>query len=135
MRFNTAISAMMILTNEFEKLEKIDAGWYKTLVQLITPFAPHIGEELWTILENKGFVHETAWPKADASKMENKQVTMVVQVNSRVRSQFEVNVGISENEAKDKALLDVNVKKYVDGKEIKRVIFVPNKLINIVVGE
>lgn len=135
MRFNTAISAMMILTNEFEKLEKIDTGWYKTLIQLITPFAPHIGEELWTILENKGFVHETAWPKADASKMENKQVIMVAQVNSKVRSQFEVNVGISENEAKDKALSDANVKKYVDGKEIKRVIFVPNKLINIVVGE
>ena len=135
MRFNTAVSAMMILTNEFEKMETLPADWYKTLIQLIAPFAPHIAEELWTILENKGFVHETEWPKSDVSKIESKQVVIVVQVNGKVRSQFEAGVGISENEAKDKAILDTNVKKYIEGKEIKRVIFVPNKLVNIVVGE
>jgi leucyl-tRNA synthetase len=135
MHFNTAISAMMILTNEFEKLKTIETTWYKTLIQLIAPFAPHIAEELWTILGNKGFVHELDWPKSDASKMENKLVSIVVQVNGKVRSQFEAPVGMSENEAKNMAILDNNVKKYVEGKELKKVFFVPNRLINIVVGD
>ena len=135
MHFNTAISAMMILTNEFEKLDTLDAHWYQTLVQLIAPFAPHIAEELWTILKNKGFVHESGWPKADVSKMESKQIVMIVQVNGKVRSQFDATVGISENEAKNIAISDTNVKKYVEGKDIKKVIFVPNRLINIVVGD
>ncbi len=135
MHFNTAISAMMILTNEFEKLDSIEIEWYKILIQLLAPFAPHIAEELWTVLKNKGFVHQSAWPKSDSTKMENKQIVMIVQVNGKVRSQFEANVGISENEAKNKAISDTNAKKYIDGKQIKRVIFVPNKLINIVVGE
>ena len=133
MHFNTAISAMMILANEFEKLTVLPVSWYKSLIQLVAPFAPHVAEELWTITKNKGFVHESEWPKADSSKMESGEVVIVVQVNGKVRSQFEAVSGISENEAKNKAISDINVKKYVDGKEIKRVIFVPNKLINIVV--
>lgn len=134
MHFNTAISAMMILTNEFEKLDVLDVAWYRALIQLIAPFAPHIAEELWTILKNKCFIHEAGWPKPDTSKMESKQIIVVVQVNGKVRSQFEAIVGISEEDAKNKAFLDDNVKKYIEGKEMKRVIFVPNKLINIVVG-
>jgi len=135
MHFNTAISAMMILTNEFEKLTALDVAWYQILIQLLAPFAPHVAEELWTTTENKGFVHETKWPKADESKTENENIVIVVQVNGKVRSQFEAVVGISENEAKNKAISDNNVKKYVEGKEIKKVIFVPNKLINIVVWD
>jgi leucyl-tRNA synthetase len=135
MHFNTAISAMMILANELEKQDKIDAEWYKILIQLVAPFAPHIAEELWTIQKNKGFVHESGWPKADTSKMKNEQIVVVVQVNGKVRSQFDAVVGISENEAKNKAISDNNVRKYVENKEIKKVIFVPNKLINIVVGD
>lgn len=135
MRFNTAISAMMILTNEFEKLERLDADWYKTLIQLIAPFAPHVAEELWTITKNEGFIHESNWPKADVSKIENKQIVIIVQVNGKVRSQFEAVVGITENEAKDMAISDINVKKYLENKEIIKVIFVPNRLINIVIGD
>ncbi len=133
MHFNTAISAMMILANELEKAESIPLEWYKTLLQLIAPFAPHIAEELWTIFQNKGFVHEAEWPKADVSKMESRTVVIAVQVNGKVRSQFEVNAGISENEAKNRAISDQNVKRYLEGKEIKKVIFVPNKLINLVI--
>ena len=135
MHFNTAVSAMMILTNEFEKLDALDVDWYRTLMQLMAPFAPHIAEELWTITGNKGFVHESQWPKPDNSKMENRQVTVMVQVNGKVRSEFEASAGISENEAKNKAISDINVKKYIENKEIKRVIFVPNRLINIVLED
>jgi leucyl-tRNA synthetase len=135
MHFNTAISALMILTNELEKQSVISVEWFKILVQLISPFAPHIAEELWTMLKNEGFVHQASWPKADDSKMKRKQSIIIVQVNGKVRSAFETNIDISEKEAKDMAISDVKVKKYVDGKKVMRVIFVPNKLINIVVGD
>ncbi len=134
MHFNTAISALMILANEFEKLPKILPQWYKFFLQLLQPFAPHVCEELWTNIGDKGDLMTNPWPIADKSKMANKNIIMIVQVNGKVRGQFEAQIGISENEAKNKAISDESVKKYLENREIKRVIFVPNKLINIVVA-
>jgi leucyl-tRNA synthetase len=131
MRFNTAVSSLMILVNEMEKgsVRKED---YKKFLQILAPFAPHITEELWSLLGEKKSINLSEWPKWDTSLIEDAEVKIVIQVNGKVRAEMMVAVGESEEEIKQKALQNNSILKYTSGQNIKRVVYVKGRLINIV---
>jgi leucyl-tRNA synthetase len=138
-RFNTAVSALMILVNELQN--KNYGIWHlKTLLLLLAPFAPHISEELWQkhFVKTSNFrlqnsILRQPWPKYDPKLIKEEMITLVIQVNGKVRDKIEVEADISEEKAKELALSCEKIKKWIEGKEIKKVIFVPGKLINIVI--
>jgi leucyl-tRNA synthetase len=138
-RFNTAISALMILVNELQG--KNYGIWHlKTLISLLAPFAPHICEELWQthIVHSSKFkvqssVHFQPWPKYDPKLVKEEMITLVIQVNGKVRDKIEVEADISEEKAKELAISQERIQKWIKDKKIQKVIFVPGKLINIVV--
>jgi len=133
LRYNTAISALMIFSNELVKGKNIPIKHYQFLLILLAPFAPHITEEIWREIGQKGSIHNKEWPNYNENLVKNKTITLIVQINGRVRDKIEVSLDISEEEARILTLASEKVKKWVDKKEIKRVIFVPGKLINIVI--
>ncbi|MFZ2970009.1 MAG: RdgB/HAM1 family non-canonical purine NTP pyrophosphatase, partial [Minisyncoccia bacterium] len=133
LKFNTAISQLMILTNEMEKREKIPIADYRLLITLLSPFAPHITEEIWFNLGGKRSIHLEKWPSFDESLTREKDIRLVVQINGKIRDQIEASANISEDEAKKIALESDKIKKWIEGKEIKKTIFVKGKLINIVI--
>jgi leucyl-tRNA synthetase len=132
-RFNTAISALMMLVNKFEESEMISEDSYCKLLAILAPFAPHITEELWQNMGKKGSIHASSWPLADQKKMLDERMTIVVQVNGKVRASFEVENGTDEEEIKNMALSKDEIKKWTEGKEIRKLIYVPQKLVSIVV--
>ncbi len=132
MKFNTAVSSLMILVNAMEK-EEIDRASYEALLKILAPFAPHVTEELWKELGNKVSIHLSAWPAFDEDKLVSTMVTIVVQVNGKVRGEFQSTANEAEEETKQKAVGLPEVKKWIEGKEIKRLVYVKNKLVNIVV--
>ncbi len=133
MHFNTAIAKLMELTNEMMKEEKISNIQYQILIQLLSPFAPHIAEELWELYGDKEILAYSPWPKFDPELAKESMITIVVQVNGKVREQLEVPADISEDEIKNQALASEKIQKWLDGKEPKKVIYVRGKLISIVV--
>jgi len=132
-RFNTAISTMMIFANEVERLGTVSKSQYLEFLKLLAPFAPHITEEIWHELGHKKSVHVEKWSKYNKSKVKEKSFILVVQVNGKVRDQFEAPCGLKENEVLDLTLKRENVTNYINGNSVKRVIWVPDKLINIVI--
>jgi len=100
---------------------------------LLAPFAPHITEELWHQLGHRDSIHKQKWPKYNPRLIKEEIITLVIQINGRVRDKIEVEAGISEKKAKELALLSKKVQNWISGKKIKKVIFVPEKLINIVI--
>jgi leucyl-tRNA synthetase len=132
-KFNTIVSALMTLVNKLEEKEQILADDYEKLLLLLSPFAPHLAEELWQKLGHKTSIFEEPWPEADKKLLKEDKITLVVQVNGRVRDTLEAKAGLSENEARALAISSKKVHNWVSGKEIKKVIFVPNKLINLIV--
>jgi leucyl-tRNA synthetase len=132
-KYNTAVSALMILLNELEKLDNVSNKDYRTLLHLLNPIAPHITEELNEIYNLGDKFCESSWIDYDSSKLENNTFTMVVQVNGKVRGKIEVESSTSEDEMKSKAYTLENVKAFTDGKEVVKVIVIPKKLVNIVV--
>ena len=132
MKFNTAISSIMVLLNDFEKETEVSKAHYEILIQLIAPFAPHVAEELWTILDNKDSVHTSPWPQFDPKKLVESVVTISVQVNGKMRSNIQAKADETDEEVKNMALNMDEVKKWTDGKEIKKVIIIKNRLVNIV---
>lgn len=132
MNFNTAISSMMILVNEMEK-SQVSAKDFKMFLQIFAPFAPHITEELWDQLKGKGSIHTNPWPKWDKKKIIEDKVKIVVQVNGKVRAEIIVSSSSDEKEVENIALKEENIKIWLGDKEIRRVIYVKNRLINIVI--
>ena len=139
-KFNTAISTLMILTNEMEKENEIPIDKYLSLITLLAPMAPHLAEEIWSsfakALEDKQYkrsIFLQPWPKYEPALVREETITLVIQINGKVRDKIEVKTDISEEEAKKLTLNREKVKKWIEGKEIKKVVFVPGKLINIVV--
>jgi leucyl-tRNA synthetase len=132
MAFNTAISAMMILVNELEKKEKLADGYYENVLKLLAPFAPHITEEIWRNLGHKTSIHAEKWPKADETKIQQATVTIIVQINGKVRGSFSASSAITESEAKNSALALLGINKWLENKAINKVIFVKGRLINLV---
>ena len=133
LQFNTAIAKMMELTNAFMKEEAIAPAHFEIFLKLLSPFAPHLAEEMWSALGHKKSICLESWPEYDESKLVDETITMVVQVNGKVRASLSVAANISEDDAKSQALAQDNVKKWLVGKEPKKVIVVPGKLVSIVV--
>lgn len=134
LRFNTAISQMMIFINEAYKLEKKPRQLMEQFVLLLAPFAPHMAEELWQRLGHSASLAAEPWPAYDPEKARMKSIEVVFQVNGKVRSKAQVPVGTPEAELETIALNDANVKRHIDGKHIARKIVVRDKLVNLVVG-
>jgi len=133
-KFNTAIAAFMEFINFcFENKKDIGKDTIQRMLILLAPFVPHITEELWHYLGNKDSVHNQSWPKYDSGLIKEEIITLIIQVNGRVRDKVEVKADISEKEARDLTLSREKIKKRIGEKEIKKVIFVPGKLINIVI--
>ncbi len=133
-RFNTALSQLMILVNAMEKEKSISVVDYQLLITILSPFAPHLAEELWQQLGNEQSIFLQTWPVADEKYLKDEEIEMVVQVNGKVRERLLVAIDVTEDEVKETALENEKVKIFTDGKEIKKIIFVPEKLINIVVN-
>ncbi len=131
--YNTAVSALMILLNEYEKQESISREDYKILLQLLNPFAPHMTEELAEILKYDSEISAMAWPSYDEEKLVEDTFTMVVQVNGRVRGKIEIDTNTTEEEMKELAKQIENVKVFIEGKTIIKEIVISKKLVNIVV--
>lgn len=133
MKYNTAISALMILLNVYEEKEKITEADLRIFLVLLNPFAPHITEEINERLKLGAPIYESAWPEYDEAKLADEEFELIIQVNSKIRAKVMVKKGISKEEMEELALSHENVQKYIENKEIKRIIVIPDKMINIVV--
>ena len=133
MRFNTAISAMMIAVNDFEKQEGIAREDYEIFLKLLSPFAPHVSEELWEDLGNKKSILLSPWPIFDPTKILETSIRVAVQVNGKSRGAFEVALGTGDADIEKMALALPEIGKWIEGKEVKKVILVKGRLVNIVV--
>ena len=133
LNFNTAISQMMIFINEVSKLPELPRSMWSDFVKVLSPYAPHLGEELWEKLGNKKTIAYESWPvvKEDYSKDDAKQI--VVMVNGKLRDKFEAAPGTAQDVLKETALSLEGVKKYTDGHQIVKCIIVPDKLVNFVI--
>jgi leucyl-tRNA synthetase len=136
LQYNTAIAALMEYLNVVRQGgRKANRSEVEPMVPLVAPFAPHLAEELWQLLGHDGSIFEgNNWPSYDPAKTVADTVEFIVQVNGRVRSRMPLPRGISEADAQATALADDNVRKFVDGDQVRKVIFVPDRLINLVVG-
>lgn len=132
LKFNTAISSLMVFVNELEKQNKISIIHYSKFLILVSPFAPYISEELWEKLGHKESIFKEKWPEYDLELIKNEKIILVVQVNGKVRDSIEVGAGISEEKAKTLATQSEKIRTWIEGKEIRKIIFVKGKLINIV---
>lgn len=133
LRFNTAIAKMMEFMNEFTKLPSYPKSSVKMAIQALAPFAPHLAEELWEMLGEKNLSYAT-FPKADPKYLEDATITYVVQVNGKVRGRFELPKDQTEDVVLMAAKAHPQIQKYLDGQKLEKVIFVPNKLLSLVVN-
>ena len=133
MRFNTAISAMMILASEMEKAEFIEKEDFKKFLQILAPFAPHIAEDIWRMLGEKKSINISKWPKYDEKMLVNDELKIVIQVNGKVRGEMIVRASENEEKIKEQARINDFAKKFIEGKEVKKIIYVKGRLVNIVV--
>ena len=134
MRFNTAVSALMVASNEMEKAETISKIQYGIFLRLLAPFAPHIAEELWSSMGNKKSITLEPWPEVDTTVVDSTPKKFIIQVNGKVRAVFETGEDLSEEQFKEKALVLSEIKKWTDGKPIKKTICIlKNRLLNVVV--
>ncbi len=130
--FNTAVSSMMIWLNEAEKAECISKEDFLKFIQLLSPFAPAVTEEIWEMLGGKGSVHVSAWPAYDTKIIQDSELKIVVQVNGKVRAEMSMTLDATEEEIQTLAMAHPTVQKFLDGANIKKIIYVKGKLINIV---
>jgi leucyl-tRNA synthetase len=138
-RFNTAIAALMTYSNRLSELrtggDASGPEWAearRTLVLMLAPITPHIAEELWARLGEPYSVHRQAWPAWDPAAVREETVTVVLQVNGRVRDRISVPAGLDNAKLRDAALESERVRKFTDGKAVQDVIVVPGKLVNVV---
>jgi len=132
MRFNTAISAMMVLSNELAKQEPVPKQAAETLTLLVHPFAPHLAEELWEMLEHAPSIQSVTWPAYDPALCEEDEVEVPVQVNGKVRGRIALPKGASEEQALQAAREVDNVASQLEGKTLRKTIWVPNKILNLI---
>jgi leucyl-tRNA synthetase len=130
---NTAVSAMMILTNHLNGLEKPPKSAVETLVLCLSPFAPHLAEELWEKLGHPPSIATAAWPSFDEALCQDDEIEIGVQVNGKVRGRVTLSRTASEEDARRVGLAEVNVAKFTEGKPLVKVIYVPGKILNFIV--
>ena len=133
LKMNTAISAMMSLINDIFAVGSVTRGEFRTLLILLNPFAPHITEELWVNSGFEGMLNETKWPEYDPAKCVDASVEIVAQVNGKIKARLNVPADISSDDAINLAMSDPAVAKEVEGKTVIKQLYVPKKLVNIVV--
>jgi leucyl-tRNA synthetase len=141
--FNTAISAVMELVNTLYQVKRPDKAHttglsvvkeaINAIVILLNPIVPHVTEELWEMIDGKGRLTDISWPTYDESVAAEEEITIAIQVNGKLRSRLQASVDEAEERIKERALNDDRIKKFTEGKTIVKEIYVPNKLINIVV--
>ncbi|MDB7685409.1 leucine--tRNA ligase [Enterococcus faecium] len=132
LHFNTAISQLMVFINEAYKVDALTYEYIEGFVQLLAPIAPHIGEELWSILGNEDGISYAPWPTYDEAALVEDEVEVVFQVNGKVRAKSNVPRDLGKDELEKVALANETVQEYIEGKTVRKVIAVPNKLVNIV---
>ena len=138
--FNTAIAALMELINEMYKYKELDTRndgiireGIETIITILAPFTPHIGEELWTMIGKEGSVFNISWPSYDESALVQDEVEVIVQVNGKLRAKVSMDANISREDMEKVAMEDAKVQAAIEGKDVVKVIAVPKKLVNIVV--
>ncbi len=139
--FNTAISSIMELTNEARDYadggEDRDCDLLRSVIEnillMMAPFAPHFTEELWHRLDNEFSIHQRSWPEYSSEALEKEEVEIVIQVNGKVRDRMMAPAGAGEKDLEERALKRDKIQKYTDGEEVKKVIVVPDQLVNVVV--
>ena len=134
LNLNTAISQMMIFINECYKADTLYKPYMEGFVQMFACYAPHLGEELWQFLGHENTLTFEAWPTYDESKLIKNQVEMVVQVNGKVRGKFMANIDEDKKIVEEMALALPSVQAQMEGKTVRKLIIVPNRIVNIVVG-
>ena len=133
MKFNTAISRLMELVNSVSGKESISPVFKKNITLLLGPFAPHLSEELWSIIGNESSVFNESWPKYNPLKLQKDEMNIVVQVNGKLRANISLQKGLDKDEIISQCKQIDNVSKYLDGNELIKEIYVPEKLVNLVV--
>jgi len=129
-RFNTAISQMMILINEMEGQEKVAKEDLKLFIMLLAPFAPHMAEEIWHNLGEKGSIFLATWPEYDKKLLLEEQIEIVVQINGRMRGTVESKRGTNQAEIEKKVRASEKFHKWLAGQETKKIIYISDRLIN-----
>ncbi|MFH1497527.1 MAG: class I tRNA ligase family protein, partial [Verrucomicrobiota bacterium] len=132
-RFNTAISQMMIFVNAWQKAERVNRATALGFLQLLAPFAPHIAEELWARTGGSGSLATAAWPAHDPAKLVSSELKVIVQVNGKRRAELLVPVGSDQDSVFAAAKANPDAAPHIEGKTVKRVVYVPGKILNIVV--
>ena len=133
MRFNTAISAMMVLSNELMRLEQVPTEALEVLAKLLHPFAPHLGEEIWEMLGHAPSIQEQPWPGYDPALCEQDEIEVPVQINGKVRARITLRKDATEQQALAAARELSNVASQLEGKTLRKTIWVPNKILNLIV--
>ncbi len=134
-RFNTAVSALMILANAFAKAGRVPQEDWELFLKMLSPFAPHLADELWSRLGYGTFLIQEPWPTTDASLLVEDEVTVVVQVNGKHRDSLVVPADIDEETLKARAIASEKVRPWIHGRPIRKVVVVPKRLVSIVVAE
>ena len=132
-KFNTAVSALMILFNEIEKSKNVDVNHLKSFTKLLTPFVPHLAEELWERFGNKEFISSETWPAYEARLAAEEEVELLIQINGKLRDKILISRNLLQEEVEKLVFSQEKVKTHLNGQEPKRIIFVAGKLINIVI--
>ena len=133
LNFNTAISQMMIFVNEIAKLDSVPKAMWSDFVKLLSPYAPHLAEELWQKLGHNDTIAYEKWPEFSEDFAKDDEKTIVVMINGKLRGNFKAKAGTSEEELKQSALNNPDAKRYIDGKQIVKTVVVKDKLVNFVV--
>jgi len=134
LRYNTAIPAMMVLRNHLQKTARVSRATIRAFLQLLQPFAPHLASELWDRLGEREPIHTAPWPVADESRLVASTVKLVIQVNGKMRSDAMVAPDAAEADVLAVAKADPKVAAHLDGKALRKVIYVPGRILNLVVG-
>ena len=132
LRFNTAISQLMVFINDAYKAEVLPKQYIEGFVKLISPIVPHIAEELWSKLGNEESIAYAAWPAYDEAKLVDDEVEIVVQINGKVKAKLMVPADATREKLEEIAMGEDSIKEQIDGKTVRKVIAVPGKLVNIV---
>jgi leucyl-tRNA synthetase len=131
--YNTAVSALMILTNKIAEIDQFDQEVAEGFIQILAPFAPHLAEEIWQLLGHKKSIFESDWPNFDSQLIKEQEINLVVQINGKFKDTIRVSTDVTEQRAEQLARQNKKVSQYLADKPVKNIIFVPGRLINFVV--
>ena len=133
MKFNTSISRLMELVNAVSGYDSIGLEFKRNVTLLLAPFAPHLAEELWSLLGSESSIFNESWPKHNPLKLQKDEMNIVIQVNGKVRANIALSKNLNKNEVLDQCRQIENVAKYLDGSQLIKEIYVHDKIVNFVV--